>query len=144
MDRAFFDCALFLGLPHVAGHGGDLERPQKRQQVVVEAHQGALVLHNGGEHVVMDKCPGGALKEVKGIEEALVQGLLPLRMGKCEGEQAAMPFHHGQAREFARGVAIEEGTKVAPVDLALVAGGRCKTDGGLWRFVGAYLAQILP
>ena len=140
MDRAFFDFPLFLGLPHMAGTGGDLERPQKRQKVVVEAHQGALALHNGGAHGVMDKFPRGALKEVKGIEETLVQGLLPLRMGKFEVEQATMPFNPGQAIEFARGVAIGEGPKVAPVDLALVAGWRFKTDGRLGSFVGAYLA----
>jgi hypothetical protein len=99
--------------------------------VVVEAPQGALARHHGGEPVVMDTFPGGALKAVQGMEETLVQGLVPLRMGKCEGAPATMPFNHGQAREFARGVARGEGPKVAPGDLALVAGGRCKTDGRL-------------
>ena len=73
-----------------------------------------------------------------------MQGLLPLRMGKFEGAQAAMPFDHSQAIECARGVAIGEGPTVAPVDLALVAGWSFKTDGGLWSVVGTYLAQILP
>ena len=58
----------------------------------VEAHQGALALQHGGEHIVVDEFPGGALEKVKGIEQTLVQGLLPLGVGKFEVEQAAVAF----------------------------------------------------
>src|SRR5262249_4233734 len=78
VHSAFLHLPLFLGLGHVASDGGDLEGSQKGQKVLIEPHQGALPLQDRSEHVVMDELWGGALKKGKRIEEAAVQGVLPL------------------------------------------------------------------
>jgi hypothetical protein len=75
---ALLHLALFLGLGHIAGDGGNLQGPQKRQKLLVEPHQRALPLQDCGAQVVMDEFFGGALEKVTGIEEAAVQGVLPL------------------------------------------------------------------
>ena len=80
----FSHLPLFLRLGHVAGNGGDVQRPQKLQKVLVEAHQGTLPLDDSGEHVVMDEFFGSALEKVEGIQETAMQGLLPLRVGKLQ------------------------------------------------------------
>ena len=93
----------------------------------------------------MDEFFGGALEKVKGMEEAAVQGVLPLRVGKLQIQHAAMTFNHGQAVEFALGVAIGHGAEMAPVDLALHARCGFETDDGL-RFLVAprTLVQVIP
>ena len=121
MDGAFLYLPLFLGLGHIAGDGGDVEGPQKGQKVFVETHQGALPLQDRGEHVVMDEFFGGALEKVKRMQEAAVQGVLPLRVGKLQIQHAAMTFDHRQAVEVACSRAIGERAEMAPVDLALDA-----------------------
>jgi hypothetical protein len=63
----------------------------------------------------MDEFFRGALEKVEGIEETSMQGILALRVGKFEVEQAAMTFNDGQTVEFASRVAIGEGTKMAPL-----------------------------
>jgi hypothetical protein len=84
VDGAFLHFPLLLRLGHVAGNGGDVEGPQKLQKMFIETHDGALPLQHRGEHVVMDEFFGGALEKVKRMQEATVQGLLPLRVGKLQ------------------------------------------------------------
>ena len=50
VDGALLHLPLFLGLGHIAGDGGNLQGPQKRQKVLVETHQGALPLQDCGEY----------------------------------------------------------------------------------------------
>jgi hypothetical protein len=93
----------------------------------------------------MDEFLGSALEKVKGIEEAAVEGVLPLRVGKLQIQQAAMTFNHREAVEFARGGAIGERAEMAPVDLALDARGGFEADerallGGGWTHTG----EVLP
>jgi len=96
--------------------------------VLVEPHQGPLPLQDRGEHVVMDEFLGSALEKVAGIEEAAVQGVLPLCMRTLQIQPTAMTFNHGEAVEFARGRAIGHGAEMAPVDLALDTRGGFETD----------------
>src|SRR5262245_27420681 len=145
VDGPFFDLPFFLGLGHVAGQRGNLQGPQKRQKVFVEPYQGALPLQDRGEHVVMDEFFGGALEKMERLQEAAVQGLLPLRMGELQIQQAAMTFNHGQAVEFALGVAIGHGAEMAPVDLALHARGGFEAYDGLRLFGrAAHAVQVMP
>ena len=125
-----FHLALFLGLGHVAGHRGDVKGPEKFQKVLVKAHQGALSLDDRREQVVMDEFFGGALEKVERIQEASVQGVLALRVGKLQGEQTAMTFNDRQTVEFSRRVAISKRTEMPPVGLALHAWRRFEAEDG--------------
>ena len=145
VDSAFLYLPLFLGLGDIAGDGGDVEGPQKLQKVLVETHQRALPLQDRREHVVMDEFFGGALEKMKGMQETAVQGVLPLRVGKLQIEQAAMTFNHGQAVEFALGVAIGQGAEMPPVGLALHARCGFEADDGLPLFGGvSHALQVIP
>src|SRR5256885_15493658 len=56
-----------------------------------------------------------------------------------------MTFNHGQAVEFALGVAIGHGAEMAPVDLALLARGGFEAHDGLRLFGrAAHAAQVIP
>lgn len=145
VDGAWLHLPLFLRWGHIAGDGGDMEGPQKRQKVCVETHQGALPLQDRRAHVVMDECFGGALEKVQGMEEAAVQGVLPLRRGKLQVQQPAMTCNHGETGECARRGAIGERAERAPVALALLARGGCEADDGLWLCGRAtHAAHIIP
>ena len=76
----------------------------------------------------------GALKKAEGIEQATVEALLSLAVGKLQIEHTAMAFHHRQAVKLAVGVVIGEGAEVAPVNLALLTRGGFKTDEGPFLF----------
>ena len=106
VDGPFFDFAFFLRLSHVAGNRGDVEGAQKLQALLIEAHQGALMFNNRGEHVIVDQLFGCALEKAKRPEQNAVERLLALRVGKFEIQHAAVTFDHRQAGEFAGGIAI--------------------------------------
>ena len=145
VNSTFLDLPFFVGLGHIASNGSNVEGPQKRQKVLVEPHQRALPLQDCGEHVVMDKFLRGALEKVKGIEETAVQGVLPLRVGKLQIQQTAMTLDHCQAIEFTRRRAIGHGAEMAPVDLALDAGGGFKADERVLLLRGrAQAGEVLP
>jgi hypothetical protein len=127
---AFSHLALFLRLSHVASHRLDVKRPQELQKVLVETHHRTLPLDDRREHVVMDEFFGGALEKVKGLEKAAVQGVLPLRVGKFEIQQAAMTCNHRETVEFSSRVALGDGAEMAPVGLALHPWRRFEADDG--------------
>jgi hypothetical protein len=79
------------------------------------------------------------------MQQAAVQRLLSLGVGKFDIEHAAMRFNHSQAVEFAGGVAVGDGAEVAPVDLTLEPGWGFEADEGLLGFGAlAYVAEVIP
>jgi hypothetical protein len=65
-----------------------------------------------------------------------VEGLLSLGVGEFQVEEAAVAFEDGQAVELPLGLPIGQGSKMAPVYLALLAGKGFKADEGLFLFEG--------
>jgi hypothetical protein len=129
-DGPLFDVAVFLGLPHVTGDRGALAGTPKLQERLVASHHGSVMFDDRGEHVVVDQRFWGALAKVKRMQQAAVPCLLSLGVSQCERQHAALTCNHGQAVEFARGVAVGERAKVPPVDLALHPGWGVETEKG--------------
>jgi hypothetical protein len=54
------------------------------------------------------------------MEKAAVKGLLSLRVGELQIEQAAVALNDRQAVELALGITVDNGAEMAPIDLALL------------------------
>jgi hypothetical protein len=70
------------------------------------------------------------------MKKAAVEGFLSLGVGELQVEEAAVAFEDGQAIKLPLGFPIGQGSKMAPVDLALLAGKGFKADEGLFLFEG--------
>jgi hypothetical protein len=120
VDGTLFHFAFLMGLADVAGPGDNPEGTKEFQKPLVEAHKRSLPLHHSGAHVVMDELAWGSLKKEKSMEKAAVKGLLSLRVGELQIEQAAVALNDRQAVELALGITVDNGAEMAPIDLALL------------------------
>lgn len=68
------------------------------------------------------------------MEKTAVEGFLSLGVGELQVEKTAVAFEDDQAVELPLGLPIGQGSKMAPVYLALLAGKGFKADEGLFLF----------
>jgi len=134
VDHALFHFALFVGAIRVTGPGDNSEGAKEVQEGFVKADEGSDSFGDGGQHIIGDQFFGSALEETEGMEKAAVEGLLSLGMGEFQVEEAAVAFEDGQAVELPIGLPVGQGSKMAPVHLALLAGEGFKADEGLFLF----------
>lgn len=66
-----------------------------------------------------------------------MEGFLSLRVGELQVEKTAVAFQDCQTVELALCIPVNNGSEVAPIDLALLPWQRLKTDEGLFLFEGA-------
>jgi hypothetical protein len=137
VDDALFYFPLFVGAMRVAGPGDNGQRAEEVQEGFVKADEGSDSFGYGGQHVIGDQFFGCALEETEGMEKAAVEGFLSLGVGEFQVEEAAVAFEDGQAVELPLGLSIGQGSKMAPVYLALFAGKGFKADEGLFLFEGS-------
>jgi hypothetical protein len=134
VDHALLHFAFFVGAMGIAGPGDNGEGAEEVQEGFVKADEGPYSLCYGGQHVIGDQFFGCALEETESMEKAAVEGFLSLGVGELQVEEAAVAFEDGQAVELSLGLPIGQGSKMAPVYLALLAGKRFKADEGLFLF----------
>ena len=134
VDGAFFCFPLFVGAFGVAGPGDNREGAEEVQEGFIEADKGPDSFDDRCQHIVRNQFFWGAVEETEGIEEAAVEGLLPLGMGELQVEKPAVAFHDGQAVELACRLPVGNGSEVAPVDLALFPWKGFKADESLFVF----------
>jgi hypothetical protein len=137
VDYALFYFALFLGAIEVAGPGDNSQRAEEVQEGLVKADEGSDSLGYGGQHIIGDQFFGCALEEAEGMEKAAVEGFLSLGVGEFQVEEAAVAFEDGQAVELPFGFPIGQGSKMAPVYLALLPGKGFKAEEGLFLLEGS-------
>jgi len=128
VDGSFLDFSLLMGLPRIAGEGGQLKRAKKVEEGFVIPDERAIPFDDGGEHIVVNQLSGGSTKEMEGIEKTAMKGLLPLGMGEIEVKQAAVTLDNGHAVEFSFGLAVFQGAKVPPINLELLSGAGFKAN----------------
>jgi hypothetical protein len=106
MDGALFHLSLFMGTSDMAGKRDNGKRSEELQKGFIEPNKGTIPFDDCGEHVVGDQFPGGSPKELEGIEETPMKGLLPLGMSELQIEQPAVGLDNGQTVKPSLGVAI--------------------------------------
>lgn len=106
MDGALFHLPLFMGTPDMAGERDNSKRSEELQKGFIEPNEGAIPFDHCGEHVVGDQFPGGSPKEVEGIEETPMEGLLSLGMSELQIKQPAVGLDNSQAVKPSLCVAI--------------------------------------
>jgi len=128
VDSSFLDFSLLMGLPRMAGEGGQLKRAKKGEEGFVVADKRAISLDDSGEHIVVHQLPGCSTKEMEGIEKTAMKGLLTLGMGELEVKQAAVALDNGHAVELPFGFAVFQSAEVSPVNLKLLSRAGFKAD----------------
>lgn len=131
VDHPFFHFTLFVRALGVACPGDNREGAEEVQEGFVEADERTDSFDDRCQHIIGDQFFWGAVEETEGIEEAAVEGLLALGMGKLQVEKPAVAFQDGKAVELACCLPIGNGSEVAPIDLALLPWKGFKADEGL-------------
>jgi len=127
---ARFDFTFFMGRTGIASDGGYRKDFQKIQKAVVEPDNTTLSFNDSGQHVVDHDGFGCSSEERERIQQALVEGVLFLTMGELHIEHAAEGFAYGKGVQLSLGCAIQDGTKVSPIDLDLLCGHGLEPDKG--------------
>ena len=131
MDGTLFHLAFLMRTSDIAGIRDNGKGAKELQKGLIEAYEGAVAFNDCGEHIIGNQLFGGALEKEEGIFETPMQGLLPLRVGKFQVKQAAVGLNNRHTIKSCFRVAVFNGAEVTPVNLALVAWGRFKSDKGL-------------
>lgn len=134
VDHPFFHFTLFMRALRVAGPRDNREGAEEVQEGFVEADEGTDSFNDRCQHIIGNQFFWGAVEETEGIEEAAVEGLLPLGVGELQVEEPAVAFQDGETVELACCLPIDNRSEVAPIDLALFPWKGFKADEGLFIF----------
>lgn len=134
VDDPFFHFALFVRASGVAGPWDDGKGAEEVQEGFIEADDRPYAFGDCGQHVIGDKFFWGAIEKTKRIEKAAVEGLLSLGVSELQVKKAAVAFQDCQAVELACCLPIDNGSEVAPINLALLPWKGFKADEGLLVF----------
>ena len=131
MYGALFHFPFLMWTSDIAGIRDNGKGAEELQKGFIEAYEGSVPFCNRRDHIIGNQLFGGALEKEEGIFETPMQGLLPLRVGKFQVKQAAVGLNNRHTIKSSFRVAVFNGAEVTPVNLALVAWGRFKSDKGL-------------
>jgi len=106
MDGALFHLSLFMGTSDMAGKRDNGKRSEELQEGFIEPNKGTIPFDDCGEHIVGDQFPWGSPKELEGIEETPMKGLLSLGVSELQVNQTAVGFNNSEAVKPSLGVAI--------------------------------------
>jgi hypothetical protein len=86
MDGALFHLSFLMGTSDMAGKRDYGKGAKELQKGFIETNEGTIPFYDCGEHVVGDQFPGGSPKELEGIKETPMKGLLPLGVSELQIE----------------------------------------------------------
>src|SRR6516225_2165915 len=102
------------------------------------------MLGDGGGKVVEPDLTADSAEEVKSVDVAADEGFESLAVGELQVHLPAVGLDHTKAVKLARGAVVDQGAKVAPVDIVAFAGAGLDTNVGTTHHrVLPYRAQIV-
>ncbi len=82
VNGAFFHFSFLVRLSGITSNGNNPKGAKEGEKRFIEADKGTFTLNDSAFHIIMDEFLRAAAKKTKSIQQAAMQGLLALRVGK--------------------------------------------------------------